>query len=95
MLQLQKKTGLLKFNYLKETNNSDIVPLRTISCDVVRKFHLKKSLSNPIMHVVVKMKPKNHFSSLSFFAKILGENDISKSSRTFVHVGEQLTVAYF
>ncbi|GAA5795003.1 hypothetical protein HPULCUR_000354 [Helicostylum pulchrum] len=86
---------LLRFSHLlEETSNDDIISLSSISCDVVQKFFLKRNSSGAIAHVVIKMKPKNHFSSLNFTAKMIGEDD-SKTTGTFVYVGEQLTVAYF
>ncbi|KAG2237883.1 hypothetical protein INT48_002187 [Thamnidium elegans] len=86
---------LLRFSHLGETNNDDIISLSSISCDVVQKFSLKRNSNGAIRHVVVKMKPMNHFSSLNFTAKMIGDKDNSKSTGTFVYVGEQLTVAYF
>lgn len=88
-------TGLLSFRHLTETNYEDMVLLKNISYDVLHKFVVKKTRGDAIFHIMIKMKPKNHFSSLHFSAKVVGEDDNSKNAGIFVYLGEQLTVAYF
>lgn len=80
-------------------DNHEIIPLDSILCDTVQKFivrhTVKKHHSESLtLYIMIKMKPKNHFSSLHFSAKMVGEDDFSKSTGTFVYLGEQLTLAY-
>lgn len=88
-------TGLLSFRHLKGTNYEDRVSLGSISHDVLQEFNIDKTTSDVAFKIMVKMKPKNHFSSLHFSARLVGEDYNSKHPGTFVYLGEQLTVAYF
>lgn len=98
---MKKKTpnfviGLLRFSHLAETTNcADIVPLDSIMSNALQVFTLEKGNRHSTFYIMIKMRPKNHFSSLHFSAKIVGGDDNSKESGTFVYLGEQLTVAYF
>lgn len=86
---------MLRFSHLAKINCEDIVPLDSISYDLLQTFKVKKSNNDSTFYIMIKMKPKNHFSSLHFSAKVVGEDDNSKDGGTFVYLGEQLTVAYF
>lgn len=86
---------MLSFKHLKDASYEDTIPFKSISYDILQEFNLEKNSNTDSLNIMIKMKPKNHFSSLHFSAKVVGEDDNSKDPGTYVYLGEQLTVAYF